>query len=195
MRGLIDAVPAPPGSSAYLGTSCMSMKGDLPGWSKICCACMGSYQYSGLRDSVAARGAASGCPRWLPSQYAMPEKLPAASRTATIVLPTVPSMRPFELLERSARPGLRYLDSDALHAAFQETAARFQQQAEIGAPRGVPDGERLDACLRIGKNVCIEVRQTLAAAAPFDVGRLQLGARRRSSGMRLEPGQHLRERR
>ena len=31
-------------SSAYLGTSCMSMNGDLPGLSNFCVGCIGSYQ-------------------------------------------------------------------------------------------------------------------------------------------------------
>jgi hypothetical protein len=31
-------------SSAYLGTSCMSMKGDLPGLSNFCPGTIGSYQ-------------------------------------------------------------------------------------------------------------------------------------------------------
>ena len=36
--------PPPATSSAYFGTSCMSMKGDLPGLSKCCCGTIGSYQ-------------------------------------------------------------------------------------------------------------------------------------------------------
>ena len=36
-------------TSAYLGTSCMSMNGDLPGLSKCWSGTIGSYQYSALR--------------------------------------------------------------------------------------------------------------------------------------------------
>ena len=46
----IDPHAAAASSSAYLGTSCMSMKGDLPGLSNFCCGYMGSYQYSGWRS-------------------------------------------------------------------------------------------------------------------------------------------------
>jgi hypothetical protein len=34
----------PVASSEYFGTSCMSMKGDLPGLSKCCCGFIGSNQ-------------------------------------------------------------------------------------------------------------------------------------------------------
>ena len=37
-------MPVPSASSAYLGTSAMSMKGDLPGLSKCWSGTMGSYQ-------------------------------------------------------------------------------------------------------------------------------------------------------
>ena len=48
--------PADAALSAILGTSCMSMKGDLPGLSKCWSGTIGSYQYSG-RDGAAASGA------------------------------------------------------------------------------------------------------------------------------------------
>ena len=35
---------ASPASPPYLGTNCMSMNGDLPGWSKRCVGTIGSYQ-------------------------------------------------------------------------------------------------------------------------------------------------------
>mmetsp|Transcript_53133 Transcript_53133/g.124327 ORF Transcript_53133/g.124327 Transcript_53133/m.124327 type:complete len:228 (+) Transcript_53133:1166-1849(+) len=44
------ATPPEGASSAYLGTSCMSMNGDLPGLSNFCCGTMGSYQYRALRS-------------------------------------------------------------------------------------------------------------------------------------------------
>ena len=43
-RGSMATPPCAGVSSAYLGTSCMSMKGDLPGFSKRCCGYIGSYQ-------------------------------------------------------------------------------------------------------------------------------------------------------
>ena len=43
IRGAIE-MPVPSASSAYLGTSAMSMKGDLPGLSKCWSGTMGSYQ-------------------------------------------------------------------------------------------------------------------------------------------------------
>ena len=44
MLGSMRTLAASPPSSAYLGTSSMSMKGDLPGLSKRCDGTIGSYQ-------------------------------------------------------------------------------------------------------------------------------------------------------
>ena len=52
--GSIFTAEASPPSSAYLGTSSMSMKGDLPGLSNFCMGTIGSYQYSTLGPSFAA---------------------------------------------------------------------------------------------------------------------------------------------
>ena len=69
--GLMLTVPSSLPSSPYFGTSIMSMKGDLPGFSNFCCGNIGSYQYSTLRSGC---GAAAGDPgdgvweRELPNQ-------------------------------------------------------------------------------------------------------------------------------
>src|SRR3546814_6277361 len=54
--GPASSVPA---SSAYFGTSCMSMNGDLPGLSKCLSGRIGSYQY---RTSRSPFGSASAAP-------------------------------------------------------------------------------------------------------------------------------------
>src|SRR3546814_20318744 len=54
--GPASSVPA---SSAYFGTSCMSMNGDLPGLSKCLSGRIGSYQY---RTSRSPCGSASAAP-------------------------------------------------------------------------------------------------------------------------------------
>src|SRR3546814_10653453 len=50
--GPASSVPA---SSAYFGTSCMSMNGDLPGLSKCLSGRIGSYQYRTSRDRKSTR--------------------------------------------------------------------------------------------------------------------------------------------
>ena len=58
------ATPPALASSAYFGTSCMSINGDLPGLSKCWSGTIGSYQYSGLRspDVVAFIGDITSAP-------------------------------------------------------------------------------------------------------------------------------------
>jgi len=61
MLGLIWTPPLAPPSSAYFGTNCMSMKGDLPGLSKCWFGTIGSYQYSACRSELP--GPAEATPR------------------------------------------------------------------------------------------------------------------------------------
>lgn len=57
IAGSMRTVVLFPDSSAYLGTSSMSMNGDLPGLSKRCCGNIGSYQYSASRSALVSVGA------------------------------------------------------------------------------------------------------------------------------------------
>src|SRR5690554_8230950 len=51
-----------PASSAYRGTRSMSIKGDLPGLSNLCCGIIGSYQYSTSLSAISEAKPAAGRP-------------------------------------------------------------------------------------------------------------------------------------
>src|ERR1700686_4769407 len=61
--GRVPPTSVDPGS-AYLGTNCISMNGDLPGLSKCSPGCIGSYQYCGLLSAGAVATPAAEAPPW-----------------------------------------------------------------------------------------------------------------------------------
>src|SRR5207248_11565709 len=71
----LSSLPPP---SAYIGTSCMSMNGDLPGLSNFCPGTIGSCQY---RTFLPVLGSMS------PAFCAAPEAPPAAEGPLAICMP------------------------------------------------------------------------------------------------------------
>src|SRR5258708_13070922 len=84
MRGSIDTPPSVLPPSSYFGTSCISMKGDLPGLSNFCPGTIGSYQYRTFFPGLLPEAPSVICmPRLMPNEY-RPYPAPPATVSTTI---------------------------------------------------------------------------------------------------------------